>query len=160
MFDNELYEIYMQDYGDENEFKKWKRYFTPEKIRKVITKYENTVDINFNLYDFRKRQYNNLSQTVHNNFVDLNLGCLGTDFKNNDCFKYNIAGAITKDIEQTIAPAIYSTGIFLLYITEILCDVRNIKFCESNKDGDIPYLVALELYKNIYFTYAHKNATN
>lgn len=158
MYDDELYEIYMQDCEDENEFKKWKQYFTPEKIRKIIDEYENTVDKKFNLYDFRKRVYKNLSQTAHNSCLDLNLGCFGVDFNNEEYLRYNIAGVISKDMKQTINPVIYSTGIFLLYITTILCDLRKMKFYVNKKDGDVPYLVALEIYKELFYDYALKNA--
>ena len=154
MIDTELYELYMTD--DECEYTKWKTYFTPEKIRKRISCYENEVDPSMNFYNIRKKNYSWLSLAAHNDFLTLHLACYGRKIEQTDFFQFTGGGAITQSLEDTLDIATDTTLIFLSYITKILCEKYKLRF-HYNNDKTIPYLINYEIYRRLYFEYKKIN---
>lgn len=152
LYDPKLYSIYMSD--EDDDYNKWKKYFTPNKIRQILSNFENeSTNFELNLDNFRKDNYSFLSKTAHNDFLFFHLGSYGHSLNEEGMLHYTGGGAITKEIEELLNIVINSTYIFLTYFTTILCESYKVRFLYYNDDEDCPYLVGLKIYRNLHSEY-------
>lgn len=124
--------------GEKNEYKIWKKYFTPYKMHKTIEDFEKSLGEAWS-EDWHNRIYSDLSSYAHNDFLSFLVGAYFVPEDEEEEFKINICGCFADNVDNTLEQLntiLFFVGMnFLKIISSTNIDITKEMICLDEKEN-------------------------